>query len=122
MLRPLRYLLFVVLFLAFSQRSSASHLMGGTLTYTFISGSQYKITLKMYRDCNSGTPLDPSIDVHIYADDPLNPTNPDKNEDQTVTIDKISESFISPVFPPGCTFTPSNLCIQEGIYEKTINL
>lgn len=47
----------LVLFLAFftlvlPKSSHASHIMAGDLTYRFLGGLSYEITLKLYRDCN----------------------------------------------------------------------
>ena len=49
----MRKLLLVLAFLlSFVNTTKASHAAGGELTYSWISDSTYKITLKFYRDCS----------------------------------------------------------------------
>src|SRR5688572_18159370 len=49
----LKYLaVFSVCFLLFTGSASASHLMGGEITWTCQGGGQFVFTLKLYRDCN----------------------------------------------------------------------
>lgn len=45
-----------------ASKTSASHLVGGEITYQWISGNQYLIKLTLYRDCQGlGAPLTPTI-------------------------------------------------------------
>ncbi len=65
-MRSCRYiltLLFVTAsFLLSGDTARASHLAGGELTYEHISGTTYRFTFKLYRDC-SGSPADPTLDL-----------------------------------------------------------
>ncbi len=58
-----RILTLIVLTLA-TLGSYATHLAGGEMTYTHISGLDYKITVKLYRDCN-GTIAPNSLPIDI---------------------------------------------------------
>src|SRR4051812_18254165 len=59
----IKWVLLITLFLA-SLNSHASHSMGADLTYKWMGGNTYKITLIFYRDCNGiSAPIDPIIDV-----------------------------------------------------------
>lgn len=51
--------LFLVLFLLKAEKSLATHVMGNSLTYEYLSPNQYKVTLKLYQDCNVG--IGPSL-------------------------------------------------------------
>jgi len=46
-----KILLTLAIFFAFVSNSSASHVMGGDITYTCLGGNQYQVTLTLYRDC-----------------------------------------------------------------------
>lgn len=126
-----RFLLIVsVSLLAFFPRLSvATHLMGGSLTYLYqgMSGPdfQYKVTLKIYRYCDAtggGTaPLDFSMMLGIYDQDPLNP-NDDKWWNRTEILNMVSSGFITPPSPGiNCPFN-TTVCVEEGIYEADILL
>lgn len=43
------------LFLLSSERVSASHVMGGDITYTCLGNNQYSFQLRLFRDCNGAT-------------------------------------------------------------------
>ena len=46
--------------------ASATHLMGGEITYTHVAGDTYEVTLKVYRDC-SGANLGNSFNVSFAS-------------------------------------------------------
>lgn len=58
-------LIVVFLFLA-NVKTSASHLMGGELSYFWISGNDYLVKLTLYRDC-AGAPITNSEDIGVYS-------------------------------------------------------
>ncbi|MGZ4035438.1 MAG: hypothetical protein ACXVP4_11280, partial [Bacteroidia bacterium] len=48
-------LLFLLLFLtSFSLKNFATHIVGGEIYYDNLGGNNYRITLKVYRDCLTG--------------------------------------------------------------------
>lgn len=59
---------YLVLFLILisSQMINASHYMGGEISYEHISGNDYKVRLKIVRDC-SGVPLSTSMTIDITS-------------------------------------------------------
>ena len=82
------YIYLLLVLLGLSLNSSASHLMGGDVTYSFTSYNPntnlytYAIRVEVYRYCDStsGTtpsPLDQSITMGIYSQ---NPTLPNANK------------------------------------------
>ena len=46
-----KLLLLITIILAGFTTSQASHLMGGEITYTYVGGNDYQVTLIVYRDC-----------------------------------------------------------------------
>ena len=47
----------ILLFVAFNVTNSFStHIVGGELYYDHLGGNNYRITLKLYRDCLNGQP------------------------------------------------------------------
>ena len=104
--------LLICLFISFLPLiSSATHIVGGSLTYEQIGGSTYRITLKLYRDCKSGSAAFPSpVIIEIR-----------KNTGTAFTT--VSIPF------PGATVVPPNIdtcatnpgiCLEEAIYTKVV--
>ena len=104
---------------------SASHLMGGSLTYQFLSLDtstnivHYRVKLQLFRDCTSGVPLADPIDLGIYTQDTANP-----NANKTLyTIFSLQQDSLQIVNPPtpgdSCGFT-TPVCVQEGDYHSDI--
>ena len=108
--------LFSIIFLIFATQSYASHIVGGELFYDCLGGNQYQVTLKIYRDCNStGAQYDPNLPVTVF----------DGNDNQLTTF---TIAFPGSVTLPvnfnnnPCITVPSNICIEEAIYQKTVTL
>ena len=47
-----KIIIILLIFLCFSIKTSASHVMGGDITYTCVGGNNYLVTLTLYRDCS----------------------------------------------------------------------
>lgn len=47
--------LFVIVFTLFTSKVNASHVSGADITYKWLSGNQYEVTLNLYRDCSGIT-------------------------------------------------------------------
>ena len=99
--------------------ASATHLMGGNLTYTFLgqTGSlyNYEVTIKLYRYCASGSSnLPNNMELGAYEQDTLNP-NDDKNLTLGAIMPLISQQFITPPSSDtSCHFT-TVVCVEEGL-------
>lgn len=128
-----RTVLLLVLILCTSLQVSASHLMGGSISYEYLGYNagtnlySYRIIAKVYRYCDStgtgGTPaaLDQQLTTGIYPQNPFQP-NANKSLYTTLSLPLISSAFIVPPSTnPNCT-VGNNVCVQEGIYQATINL
>lgn len=105
--------LFIILL--FAIQIKATHIVGGEIYYDNLGGNNYKITLKVYRDCFNGVPpLDNPAFITIF----------DKNGVVVDTMDMPMVSFntVPPSINNPCIQTLGNACVEEGIYERTINL
>lgn len=56
----------VLYLIIFSKFVWGSHIAGGELTYEHVSGNTYRLTLKLYRDCN-GVNMTTTADVSVLA-------------------------------------------------------
>jgi gliding motility-associated-like protein len=110
------YILFLVLIVA-PIFSFATHIVGGSLTYVYNGGSNYTITLKLYRDCGAGTASLPgSVSISILGNNGV-PFSPSK--DVTINLGTVTNvpSNLSP-----CAIAPNPLpCVQEAVYTTTVN-
>jgi hypothetical protein len=81
----------LVLFMALISMQSvkASHYMGGEISYEHISGNDYKIRLKIIRDC-SGIPLATTMPIEISSPGAQN---------TTITLNRVSVTDVTQLCP-----------------------
>jgi hypothetical protein len=89
--------------------------VGGEIYYDCLGNNNYKITLKVYRDCYLG---------QVGFDDPATIFIFDNNG---VFVDSVQMPLPTPVVLPitinnPCFVPPTDVCVEEVIYETTINL
>lgn len=114
----LRRFLGIVLFIgALAVQSKASHAMGADLTFTHISGNQYRINLSFYRDCSGITPLS-SYTITVSS----------ASCGQTLFVTVNQTSFVE-VSPLCAAMLPQSTCsggtlpgVQQYMYEGTVTL
>ena len=113
--KNLKLLIFISFFI-YGLSANASHIVGGEMFYDCLGGNQYRVTVKLYRDCNStGAQFDSNLPVTVF----------DGND---VQIDNFTIPFPGSVnlqvnFNNNpCVVVPSNICIEEAIYEKIVTL
>lgn len=115
----LKYLVILTLFSLFA-KAGATHLVGGYMSYEYLgansSGSSYRVTLNVYRDCSGSKPVpfDDQITVCAYYFD-------SKSVYDNFTFSLVSETKVD---PPGSTTCPeaTNTCLRLGKYVRTIVL
>ncbi|MEO8148293.1 MAG: T9SS type A sorting domain-containing protein [Bacteroidia bacterium] len=88
----------------------ASHIMGGELTYHWISGNDYQLTLTLYRDCNGISAPSPSTEVYVYSSCGAN---------ILVTMMEISNTNITPACDMSLTCVIPNTIGYPGV-EKHV--
>ena len=114
---------YILLFLLFCGKIFSTHIVGGEIFYNRINDSTYKITVKVYRDCNSQaqfaginngiSPLIPAI---------LTVFNTDSILVGTFDIGTPMITNIPPTINNPCIQPPGGICVEEGVYTYTLNL
>lgn len=115
----------VFLFSFFVNKTFATHLVGGQITYTYIgtvgSQVQYRIKVTMYRDCTprtDGKPLtkfDANINVGFYDAG-------SKGLVETLSMSLGTETNVKPLNGgSNCSFQV-NMCLMEGVYDEVVTL
>ncbi|MFN5459321.1 MAG: hypothetical protein ACK5AY_05385 [Bacteroidota bacterium] len=108
-------LLFAFCFLLVPKSNIATHIVGGEIYYDYLGSNNYKVTLKVYRDCYNGIPpLDNPAYVFIY--------NASGTMVQYLTMSNPVITLIPPTINNPCFTAPNNICVEEGIYISTVNL
>lgn len=98
--------------------SYANHIVGGEMYYSFVSQTNgnytYAVTIKLFRDLASGTPLDNPINVAIYekGTNVLKWSGP-VNQSSTNTLTAT---------PSPCIINPPLVSYQVGLYNFNITL
>lgn len=98
---------------AFIQTSFSTHIVGGDIFYDSIGNNQYRITIELYRDCNSSTGFDDPLDYTVFLAHGA--------VYSTFTIDYFAVDPLVPI-PDPCVLVPSDVCIERAIYIDTIIL
>ncbi len=110
MKNKLLLLLIIVFFIPFT--SSATHIVGGSLTYEQLGGSTYRITLKLYRDCKPGSAAFPgTVDIDVRKNDGTAFT--------TVSIPYPGSALVPPNIDT-CAVNPG-ICLEEAVYTKVVS-
>lgn len=111
----LKRLLILFFLMILSLKNFATHIVGGEIYYDNLGGNNYRITLKVYRDCFNGVPpLDNPACVFIF-------------NSAGVFIDSLEMPLPGTVILPvtinnPCFTPPTNICVEEGIYQAIVNL
>ena len=96
-------------------RASATHIVGGEIYYTCLGNNNYKITLKLYRDCfTSTTQFDSPASIGIYTTSGSLVNN--------LQVSYVGPNPVPPFVISPCLVPPANVCVEEAIYEVTVNL
>lgn len=100
---------------------SATHLVGGEVTYEYLGNNQYLVTLKVYRDCGPAninqTPFDDFASVAIYR-------TANNGLVETLSIPLVSSniSTVPLTLENPCFVLPDDVCVQEAIYQEEVTL
>ena len=112
-----RLLIIVILFISFNFQGFATHIVGGELFYDCLGNDNYRITLKVYRDCSSnntnGTLFDNPAPIGIFRNGTLYTL-------LSVPLQGIVNVPI--VINDPCLQPPANICVEQGTYVVTVNL
>lgn len=98
-----------------TNKTSATHIVGGELVYTYLGGSQYAITLIVYRDCLSGqAAFDDPADIGIF--------DGSDNLIQDLSFDLDSVVELEGTINSSCVTAPSDVCTEVGYYTEIVTL
>ena len=106
------YLALTFLAQLFVFQANATHIVGGSITYEHLGGSTYRITQKLYKDCDPsaiGFPSNLFIDVYTGNGTAYN----------TITIPFPGQDTLDPSIDT-CAFDPG-VCVSQAIYTTIVN-
>lgn len=114
-MRPFQLLLIVVLCFSAFTHVSATHIVGGEMSYKCLGNNQYEITLTVFRDCFYGVP---------FFDDPAAIGVFDANNVlvDSFLIPYMSDDTIVPVLSGDCFILPPNACVHTASYRTIATL
>ncbi|MDQ3047178.1 MAG: PKD domain-containing protein, partial [Bacteroidota bacterium] len=107
-----KFLLLIIFLFFLPFASSATHIVGGSLTYEQLGGSTYRITLKLYRDCKPGSAAFPgSVNIQIRLNSGTAYSN--------VVIPFPGAALVPPNIDT-CAVNPG-ICLEEAIYTTIVS-
>lgn len=123
-LKP-KYFLFLIVLVSISiTRLTAKHIVGGVMSYQCLGNGNYKIKLKVYRDCASnGAQFDDPALIGVYkCGVNINCAALTQSKAYAKPTPKHNDavSISPPVYP--CLKVPPTVCVEEAIYEFNLNL
>ena len=110
------FLIVLAAVLGFQTNARATHIVGGELYYDCLGGNQYRITLKVYRDCgpNSQAPFDNPANVSVFG--------PNNQLLQNLSLDFPGSTNVPFVATNPCFQAPPNVCVEEAVYRTVVTL
>lgn len=108
-------LLLLINLLGFTLSMNASHIVGGEMYYDCLGGTQYRVTVKLYRDCAStGAVYDNPLPITVF--------NGSGSQIHHFTIPFPGSSILPVVFSNPCVDIPTGICVEEAIYQQVVTL
>jgi gliding motility-associated-like protein len=108
--------LLILVLTASKTKLSATHIVGGELTYRCLGNDQYEITLQVFRDCYTGIPpFDPVAWVAVY----------DKNwalKDTLLMKVTMQDDTLPIILSNPCLVAPPDVCVNTTTYVDTLTI
>jgi len=96
-------------------KAEATHIVGGELNYVKLSGDQYRVELKLYKDCGTSiVPFDDPALIYVYGEDNL--------FDFSFEIPLIERDTLEAIFQDTCLVIPPEVCVDFARYETIVEL
>lgn len=109
-------LLTIIIVLSQQSSSFATHIVGGEMNYECLGNDEYRISLKIYRDCDTGLPwFDNPIVIGVFDAQ----TN-SYIRSISINLDPNSNDTISSYYPDSCISIP--FCVHTTTYSTTTTL
>lgn len=96
--------------------SYATHIVGGELNYEYLGDNNYKVTMRLYKDCGPFifVPFDDTASIYVYdANDVFLTEFP---------IPLVEVDTLTSLLVDTCQIIPPDVCIDVGFYETVINV
>lgn len=95
--------------------TQASHIIGGELYYDHLGGDEYRVTLKLYRDCSPGlTGYDGFVMLGVFTGDGA--------ALPTINIPFNGSSVVAAVVDNPCLVPPENVCVEVAAFDTVLTL
>jgi gliding motility-associated-like protein len=112
----MKFFITLSLLLLFSVQARATHLLGGEMYYDYLGFDQYKVTIVLFRNCNSAAQFDINLHFTVFnGDNSLNTVYTTSTASRTVT--NLPIDYSNP-----CVIPPPGLCVDQAIYIDTVTL
>ena len=131
----MKYLLKFILIICFCfciNKSEATHIIGGEMSYKHLGNNFYELSFKLYRDCNVGNANYDSLTfITIYQNTDSGYTYVNQTNQFNYYVNGFFfQGYIHrpkptrlPLFSPdSCNLAPSNVCVEEAIMVDTFQL
>ena len=121
LLKKLRFL-FIAIAILFAGEMHSKHIIGGDISYRCLGNGQYRITMKIYRDCSdpTGASFDPEAVIGIFRRE--NSGAYTLLNGNTILVPLQADIDIEPFNDNPCLTIPDDICVQEGTYVFDISL
>ncbi len=118
---------------------SATHIVGGDLTYVYNGGTSYTFTLTLYRDCQNSTTTFPNPSgggggggattpkLYVYYTSGFAPATLGTAYGSALNLAfapgyNTTGTTVSPYYYSPCLTFPSGICVKKAVYTATTNL
>ncbi|MEO1623661.1 MAG: gliding motility-associated C-terminal domain-containing protein [Bacteroidota bacterium] len=109
--------------------TSATHIVGGEVTYTCLGqdgdSTTFEIQLTIFRDCFNGNPaafFDQPASIGIFGDDNQLLTALGTNGQLLIPFDSLLNDTLNPVLANPCLEVPPNVCVHTTTYRANLTL
>lgn len=99
----------------------ASHIVGGEIYYDYLGGDEYRVTLKLYRDCN-GINFDGDPAGSVPYPLGLYVFDGDNQLVDSIGVAFPGESQVPAGINYACYQPPADVCVREAIYVTVVTL
>lgn len=98
-----------------SAQTWATHIVGGEIYYDCLGNNDYRITLKLYRDCINGVAAyDNPAYIGVY--------NSSGSLIYNLSVPFPGSNYVPPTINSPCYTPPTSVCVEEAIYQTVANL